>query len=159
MPVEMIGWIAPRISSEIIDLKEYFDTSLELEKSLSSFSDFWFSGGNVFVLRKAMKRSGLDTLITGNALPEHFVYGGYSAGCCVLSHTLEAYQEASKTNERPHEEQADTIWEGLGVLECAFMPHFKSDHAESTSIHKEIRYSFENNIPYKTFRDADVLII
>ena len=39
------------------------------------------------------------------------------------------------------------------------LPHYKSDHPESEDIDKEVEYCDKNNIPYKTLRDGEVMIL
>ena len=46
---------------------------------------------------------------------DNFVYGGYSAGGCVLSKTLTPYQVASDSTDLPYPKQREVIWDGLGV--------------------------------------------
>jgi dipeptidase E len=60
------------------------------------------SGGNVFVLRQAMKLSGLDQILITKSEHDNFVYGGYSAGCCVLSKMLTPCQVASDAADLPY---------------------------------------------------------
>lgn len=171
----MIGenddWLEEHIASDVemlkeldldvrvVDLKEYFGKQEELQNMLSHLSGVWLSGGNVFVLRQAMKLSGFDSIITSGSLPDNFVYSGYSAACCVLSPTLEPYREASNPLAMPYAELKETIWDGLGVLDFAYMPHFKSEHSESASIDAEIKYCIENGIPYRGYMDGEVLIL
>ena len=97
---KMDDWLYDHVSEDIrsleemdlnvgvINLKEYFDSPTELIQTLSALSGLWVSGGNVFVLRQAMNLSGLDFIMCNDSLGENFVYGGYSAACCVLSPTL-----------------------------------------------------------------------
>ena len=54
--------------------------------------------------------------------------------------------------------QKEIIWDGLGLTNFAFMPHYQSDHPESGEIEKEIEICKSHNIPYKAVRDGDVLI-
>lgn len=51
------------------------------------------------------------------------------------------------------------IWEGLGLIDYAFLPHYDSDHPESADIDKEVAYCTENQIPFKTVRDGEVILI
>lgn len=141
------------------DLREYFYDEKRLQNALQELAGLWICGGNVFVLRQAMKLSGLDKIVLSEELPKNFVYGGYSAGCCVLSPTLRAYSQVDKPDVKPYPEAPDTIWEGLGVLDFCYMPHYKSDHSETEEVDKEIDYCREQNIPFKTFRDGEVLFI
>ncbi|MDZ4255972.1 MAG: hypothetical protein U1C71_00015, partial [archaeon] len=48
---------------EILDLRDYFSKPKKLEKKCSEFGVFWVRGGNAFVLRQAMHKSGFDVLV------------------------------------------------------------------------------------------------
>lgn len=147
------------LDATVLDLKDYFDKPPEeLENLLNSLAGLWISGGNVFVLRQAMMLSGLDKIILEKNKDEDFVYGGYSAGCCVLSESLLSYQIASDPKETPYSGLDSTIWAGLGLIDFAFMPHYQSSHSESDQIDEEIEYCKSNNISYKPVKDGDVLI-
>ena len=141
------------------DLREYFGADGEIERALADYSGVWLSGGNVFVLRQAMRLSGLDRFVCGGRARVDFTYGGYSAACCVLSPSLEPFARVDDPTVRPYAEAKETIWGGLGVLEFAFMPHFRSNHSESSLIEAEVAFCVENDIAYRTFRDGEVLII
>ena len=86
-----------------------------------------------------------------------FIYGAYSAGCCILSPSLKGLQIVDNPEDKPYK-YTETIWEGLGILNYAFLPHYDSDHHESADIDKEIRYCIENKVPFKAFRDGEVEI-
>lgn len=145
------------IEAVLLDLKEYFGRKEELQKVLDTLGGVWVRGGNTFVLRQAMKLSGFDDLITSMERKD-FLYAGYSAGICVLAPSLRALQQVDDPNQKPYGEH-EVIWEGLGLLDYIILPHYKSDHPESADIDKEVAFCEQNNIPYKTLRDGEVLII
>jgi dipeptidase E len=161
------GWIASDMSDlkavglqvERFDLREFFGAGNDIERALADYSGVWLSGGNVFVLRQAMRLSGLDDLICDGRVHVDFTYGGYSAACCVLSPTLEPFARVDDPTAPPYAEAKETIWDGLGVLDFAFMPHFRSNHSESTLIEAEVAFCVERDLAYRTFRDGEVLII
>jgi len=105
-----------------------------------------------------MELSGLDELLKGLRGSSDFLYAGYSAAGCVLASNLKAYEIVDKV-DTPYSELKDVIWDGLGFVDFAFMPHWKSDHPESANIEKEIAYCKQNNISYKAIRDGEVIII
>jgi dipeptidase E len=142
-----------------LDLRDFFASDMEIGPVISELGGIWISGGNVFVLRQAMKLSGLDAWLLSARVPEGFVYGGYSAACCVLAPSLNAYAIVDDPSVHPYEQNAKTIWDGLGLLDFAFMPHFQSQHPESRLIDQEIAYCEEHGIAYRTFRDGEVLIL
>lgn len=144
----------------MIDLKNYFNKKDELKKKLEEIGAIFISGGNVFVLRQAMKLSGLDEILTEfKNTNQDFLYAGYSAAGCVLFSDLKAYPIVDDSTDTPYEGLKEVIWEGLGFVDFAFMPHFDSDHPESEAISKEIEFCQQNNIPYKPIRDGEVIII
>jgi dipeptidase E len=144
---------------EILDLKDYFGKKDKLKNKLDTLGSVFISGGNVFVLRQAMKLSGFDEILKVFSNRNDFVYAGYSAACCVLSPDLKPYEIVDDSTDTPYAGQKEVIWEGLGVIDYAFLPHWDSDHPESEDIDKEIEFCKKNNIKYKAIRDGEVIII
>lgn len=142
---------------ELVDLRNYFGKQDELKKKLAELGAIFISGGNVFVLRQAMKLSGLDDILK-ELLNTDFLYAGYSAAGCVLAPDLKG-MELVDPLDTPYKEQKEILWDGLGFVDFRFMPHWDSNHPESADIDKEIAYCKENNIPYKAIRDGEVIII
>lgn len=144
---------------QLLNLRDYFGKADALREKLNELGGVWISGGNVFVLRQAMRLSGLDTILHELSEQKDFVYGGYSAAGCVLSERLDAYKIVDDATDTPYPELKEVLWDGIGFLQYAFLPHYDSDHPESSDIEKEIKYCTDNHIPYKTLRDGEVLII
>ena len=106
-----------------------------------------------------MKLSGFDNILQTLLDRKDFLYAGYSAGACVLAPSLEAYKFVDDSKDTPYLELKEVLFDGLGILDFAFMPHYDSDHPESEAIAKEIEYCIKNKILFKAFRDGEVLII
>ena len=146
------------LEPEVLDLKDYFNKKEELKTKLSEFAGVFIRGGNTFVLRAAMKLSGFDQIITQikenpqTKQEKGFIYSGYSAGICILAKLF-------NPDANNHKIANQTIWEGLGFLTYMILPHYDSDHPESADIEKEVKYCKDNNLPYKTLRDGEVIII
>ncbi len=143
---------------EELDLKNYFGKKADLKCKLGELDMLWVSGGNTFILRQAMRFSGFDELVAELSARANFVYGGYSAGCCVLSPTLKGLQIVDDPKDFPYQGIQETIWEGLGLIDYAFLPHYDSDHPESADIDKEVAYCTAQGIPFKTVRDGEVIV-
>lgn len=143
---------------EVLDLKKYFGNFDKLKKDLSRFGLLWVIGGNVFLLRKAMKLSGIDKWLLERKNDESLVYAGYSAGVCVLSPSLKGMEIVDDPKVKARGYNDTTIWQGIGIISCAFAPHYKSDHPESEKVDKEIEYYIENKIPFRALRDGEVII-
>ena len=140
---------------EILDLKKYFKDSKKLYEDLKQYNSFCVIGGNVFVLRQAMKLSGFDKYLCDN-ISNNMLYVGYSAGCCVLAKNLNGYQIVDQPIN-PYNDN-DVIYEGIGLIDYNIAPHYKSKHKESELIEKLVEYMDNNNIVYKTLKDGEVII-
>ncbi len=144
---------------EIVDLRDYFNKQSELEEKISEFGVIWVRGGNLFVLRKAMRLSGFDNILEKLVEKDNILYGGYSAGVCVLAPTLKGMDLLDDPNVKPYKDQSEIIWDGLGILNYSVIPHYQSDHAESESAEKAVEYMIENKLLFKVLKDGEVIII
>ncbi|MEC5423543.1 Type 1 glutamine amidotransferase-like domain-containing protein [Virgibacillus sp. C22-A2] len=107
-----------------------------------------------------MRLSGFDEIVKKYYKDnKNILYGGYSAGVCILGPTLKGIHFADDPNQKPFGEEYQTIWDGLHILEYAIAPHYKSDHPESEDIDKYIEYMINNRIPFKALKDGEVIII
>lgn len=142
-----------------LDLRDYFGKANQLEDLISNNNVVWINGGNTFILRKAMKLSGFDKIITGLLTEDKIVYGGFSAAVVVLHKDLHGLDITDDPNQVPNGYPSKTVWDGLGLLDFSVAVHYESDHPESHLTDQEIEYYKEHNIPYKTLRDGEVILI
>jgi len=142
---------------EILDLQKYFNKREKLRKKIKEFGVIWVRGGNTFVLRQAMKLSGFDVILK-SMLNKDVLYGGYSAGICVLGPTLKGLSIVDNPRVKPYGKKYKTIWDGLGIINYTIEPHYKSDHPESKLISKEVEYLIKNKMLFKALRDGEVII-
>lgn len=145
------------IDVELLDLMKYFGAKAELQAKLADLAGVWVRGGNTFVLRQAMRLSGFDESLLELALDDFF-YGGYSAGVCVLAPSLDGLQHVDDPTARPYSD-GEVIWQGLGLIDYLILPHYKSDHPESSEIDGEVDYCVEQGIPFRTLRDGEVIVL
>lgn len=144
---------------ERFDLRNYFDDHLRLEQDIRKYGAIWVSGGNVFVLRQAMQLSGFDKLLTNLAQDDGLLYGGYSAGICVLAPSLKGLELVDSTTNKPYGDKVNLIWEGLNLVPYAIVPHFKSDHPESAKVDKVVAFYEKEGVEYKLLKDGEVIVI
>jgi dipeptidase E len=147
------------LNVEVLDLRDYFHRREKLRKKMNEFGVFWVRGGNTFVLRQAMKLSGFDVILKDMSKRKDILYGGYSAGICVLSPTLKSIEIMDDPRARPYGKKSKVIWEGLGIVDYAIVPHYKSNHPESKLAGKAVEYLIENKVPFKALRDGEVIIM
>lgn len=144
---------------EALDLKDYFYKENELQEKMKQFGSVWVSGGNTFVLRQAMQLSGFDNIMKAYAVRPDFLYAGYSAGICILSTSMHYLLIVDKPYDYPYPEIQETIWEGLGFFDYAFLPHYDSEHPETKDIAKSVQYCIDHKILFKALRDGEVIIV
>lgn len=157
---EIDGLATLGLHPEELDLRDYFGKQEELAVSVRDIDYFWVRGGNVFMLRRAFRQSGFDTIISELLLSDSVAYGGFSAGVCVLAPTLRGVELVDPKDEvlaTGYEKKV--IWEGLGLLKYSVAPHYRSDHPESADIDRCVAYFETNNMPYRTLRDGEVIIV
>jgi len=141
-----------------LDLRKYFGKVNELRLKIKEYGLVWVRGGNCFVLRRAMQESGFDEIIKEYRNRDELVYGGYSAGVCVITPTLKGIELVDDAEILPEGYKNQTIWDGIGLINYCFAPHYHSDHPESEVMNKTIQYFTDNKILFKALKDGEVLI-
>ncbi len=154
---ELLGDLG--FKAEEIDLRDYFSKEDELKATLSHFDAIWVRGGNVFLLRRAFRQSGLDTILKDLLEKDQIAYGGYSAGVCILSPTLKGLESVDKPYEVTMSYDEKVIWNGLDILPYSVAPHYKSNHPESAQVDKCVAYFEKYKMPFKTLTDGEVIVI
>lgn len=144
--------------TQILDLRNYFNKEDELRSCLQDYNSFYVLGGNVFVLRQAMKLSGFDNYLNDISKLDNYLYAGFSAGICVLAKDLHGIHLADKPEKDPYN-YGNIIWDGIGIIDYMPVPHFDTpEHPESHLMYDVVKYLQDNNLPYQTLRDGDVII-
>ena len=141
---------------KIIDLKKYFGNSIKLIQDLNDFKAVCIMGGNVFVLRKAMELSGFDNFLINNRNNNQMLYLGYSAGICILGKTLSGLDIVCNPINPYNDSPAN--YTGLGLIDYAIAPHYKSNHKSSELIDKVVEYYDCKKINYKSLKDGEVIL-
>ena len=141
---------------ELMDLRHYFNQRNALKRKIKQFGVIWVRGGNCFVLRQAMRLSGFDNILRSLVGVDDVLYGGYSAGICVLSSSLKGLELVDDAKQNPYNQPV--IWDGLGIFDYSIVPHYKSDHPESEGMNKVIEYYIKNKILFIALKDGEVII-
>lgn len=131
---ELLALCSLQLCPAELDLRRYAGEPAALTARLAGYGALWVRGGNVFVLRHALHRSGGDTVVTGALARDTLAYAGYSAGPCVLAPSLRGLEAVDDAGAVPRIYGASPIFDGLGVLDYAIVPHYRSpDHPESAA--------------------------
>ena len=143
-----------------LDLRGYFGQERRLRRDLAGVSMAWLRGGNVFMLRYALYRSGADVMFQDLLAADSLVYAGYSAGPCVLSPSLRGLELVDDADAVTRVYGAPPVWEGLALLGEAFVPHYGSPgHPETAAMERVVTRYRAEGIAYRTLRDGQALLV
>jgi dipeptidase E len=122
---------------------------------LARYDLIWVRGGNTFVLRRVFADSGADEALTALLRDDALVYGGYSAGACILASDLSDLQQVDDISVVSAPNTT-----GLGLLDRPFVPHVASPgHPETGAcdeVSAELRRRGED---HWALSDGDVLVV
>ena len=145
-----------------IDLRDYFSDQKKLPKNLAKYSTFWLAGGNTFLLRRALRQSGLEPILGDLVRKNQVVLGGESAGAIIVGPTLRGAEDEWSDEDSPHfisdGYDKDIIWEGLDYIQYVPVPHYQSGDYGPV-IDKYIKDLERKSVPFKTMTDDQAIII
>ena len=144
-----------------LDLRDFFDQPQDAVRSaLERFPAVWARGGNAFMLRYALARSGADSALVSLLQRDAIVYAGYSAGPCVLAPSLRGLEHCDFPQHVTEVWGDQPVWEGLGILNHAFVPHVDSPgHFETEACGIVAEHYRATGTPHRTLRDGQVLVV
>lgn len=146
------------LDAQELDLRAYFGDPDSLRQRLAVFDLVWVMGGNSFVLRRAMRASGFDTVIRELLEADAIAYGGYAAGAVVAGPSLRGHELMDDPWELPEGYDDPLIWHGLGLTPFAIVPHFRSRHPEAASAEKVVSYMRARRTRFRAISDGEVIV-
>ena len=157
---ELAGLARLGFDAAELDLRDYFGRGPGLRHDLAGTGLAWLRGGNVFLLRYALSRSGADVIFRDLLAADALVYAGYSAGACVLSPSLDGLEAVDDDAAVRRVYGAEPVRDGLGLLAEAFVPHYRSPgHPETAAIERVVARYQADGIAYRALRDRQALLI
>jgi len=141
-----------------VDLRAHFDDAASLRHRLAGFDLVWVMGGNSFVLRRAMKQSGFDTIIRDMLDADAIAYGGYAAGAVVAGPSLRGLELMDDPFEVPEGYDEPLVWSGLGLTPFAIVPHYQSRHPEAAAAEKVVSYMRARRTRFRAISDGEVIV-
>jgi dipeptidase E len=152
-------WHSIGIKPTEIDLRPYFRKS-GAEKLFKKHNFVWLAGGNVFLLRRALKYSGINKFLGDAVRKNEVILGGESAGAIIMGPTLK-YSEAEEDEDSPHYipngYDKEVIWSGLDLVGYVPVPHYKTPGY--IGIDEYIQNLEKAGIPHKKMTDDQAIII
>jgi dipeptidase E len=152
-------WSSIGLEPTEIDLRPYFHKD-GAEKLLEKQPFVWLAGGNVFLLRRALRYSGIDKFLGDAVLKNEIVLGGESAGAIIMGPTLkysETEEDEDSPNYVPKPYEKEVIWEGLDLISYVPVPHYKT--LGYIGINEYIANLEKEKIPHKKMTDDQAIII
>lgn len=142
-----------------LDLRAHFDAPRTLESALANVRLVWAVGGNAFLLRRAMRQSGLDRLLPSRVREGTLIYGGWSAGAVVAGPDLDGIELMDDPAVTADGYVTAVVREGLGLVDFTIVPHYRSEHSEAEAAEKAAVFREERGLPYRTLRDGEVIVV
>jgi dipeptidase E len=146
-------------SCEELDLRSYFDASDALRARLASYDLVFAVGGNTFVLARAMTESGFGAAIREQLAENRIVYGGYSAGACIVGPDLDGCHLIDEPDAVADGYSRDVRPESLGLVPWRIVPHWRSEHEESPRAELAVAHLLEAGLPFQTLRDGQAFVV
>jgi len=148
------------IEADELDLRDFFGEEERLREVLSRYGLVWAVGGNAFVLRRAMRASGLDLVAKERVEDGTLVWAGFSAGAVVVTPTLAGIEIVDDPTEIPDGyEGIEVVWDGLGLVDFSIAPHYRSEHPESRLIEEVVVWFEAERMPHRTVRDGEAIVV
>jgi dipeptidase E len=146
-----------------IDLRKYFTSQVNWEQELNKYTAVWLAGGNVFLLRRALRYSGLDIFLGNKVRRNEIIMGGESAGAIIMGPTLMHSEMESEDHEDspayvPDGYQKEVVWSGLNFISYIPVPHYR-DLEYGNEIDEYIRRLDQNSLPHKELTNDQAIII
>jgi dipeptidase E len=151
---EMRALAGAGLSPVELDLRDYYAETTALLESLAGLDMVWATGGNVFVLRQALKRSHFDELLSARVHDDTLAYGGCSAGACVCAPTLRGIDLIDNAYSA-----GDPVFDGLGLVNYSIAPHVGADGEVGDAIARLVAYFERVGMPYRALRDGQAIVI
>jgi dipeptidase E len=151
---EMRALASAGLSPIELDLRGYYGDPAALAAVVAAVDMVWGTGGNVFVLRKALKLSGLDELLRVRLREDSLAYGGCSAGACVCGPTLRGIDVIDNARAA-----GEPMFDGLGLVDYSIAPHAGACGEAGEAIARLVTYFQKAKMPYRALRDGQAIVV
>jgi len=155
---KLVDYTAYGLEPFELDLRNYFTDNSRLIDVLKGVGLVWLSGGNTFILRRALAQSGLDKWLVANLKNDTVAYGGSSAGAIIPTPSLHGTEHGDEPNSVPAGYSSDIIWEGLNLVPFYVIPHYDSDWFGGDAAAME-RHMKNEQLTYNLLRDGEAIVV
>lgn len=146
--------------AEELDIRDYAPSPDALEHALRTFDCVWVRGGNTFVLRAQLARTGADDVLERLVRNGDLAYAGYSAGTAVATPTLTGLDVTDDPSDVLATCGIETVWTGLGLVDFAIVPHGGGSVLEDpAATARTIAILTKERIPFRVLSDQQVVVV
>lgn len=146
--------------AEELDIRDYAPSPDSLEHALRTFDCVWVRGGNTFVLRAQLARTGADDVLERLVRNGDLAYAGYSAGAAVATPTLTGLDVTDDPSDVLATCGIETVWTGLGLVDFAIVPHGGGSVLEDpAATARTIAVLTAAQIPFRVLSDQQVVVV
>ena len=147
---DLVGYMEQLgLEVEAVDLRDYNDAE-SLKKKLAGHDITWAMGGNTFVLRYEMRRSGFEKIIK-ELLEAGIVYGGDSAGALAAGLSIGGIELADEPQFAE-----EVIEDGLELVPFVVLPHL--DNPEFADVVPIVRELHQGRNELVELKDSQAVI-
>lgn len=155
-----VAWFREHgLAAEALDLRAYFGAAGRLAADLADVRLVWATGGNAFLLRRAMAGSGLDAILRERLGRGDLIYGGWSAGAVVACPDLRGIELMDDPGVIAPGYAEAPVWEGLGLIDHWIVPHYRSDHPEAPAAERVVARFRKEGLPFHPLRDGEAILV
>jgi dipeptidase E len=157
---EVHAWFRSRgLQTSDLDLRSFFGGGGAVEHALDRVDLVWATGGNAFLLLRAIRQSGLEAPLKRRLKENSLAYGGWSAGACVAGATLRGVHLMDEPYAVGDGYEPKPQWDAMRLVDYAIVPHFRSDHPESALAERAAAWLTRRALPFRTLRDGESIIM
>lgn len=144
------------LSATELDLRNHFGKQSDWSAYLNKYDAVWMGGGNTFVLRRALAKTGIDTFLGKEVRDGKLAYGGESAGAIMATPDFTGVQFGDDPDILPEGYTEQTPWEGLGFVDYDIVPHYQSEWEGAEAMVQALHKAHKR---FKTLTNQQVIVI
>ena len=114
------------VDGEELDLRDHLDDPDGVRQRLLTCGAIWLRGGNVFLVRGLLARTGGDHAIAQLVRADQLVLAGYSVAPAIVGPSLRGFELVDDPTVVVRVAGLEPIWDGLGLLPQVVVPHCDS---------------------------------
>jgi dipeptidase E len=142
-----------------LDLRSYFEDFEGLRNRLDTYELIWVTGGNSFVLSRAMTQARFGQAASKALEDGRLVYAGYSAGTCIVAPDLEGIHLMDEADALPDGYPKDVPTTTLGWVPWRIVPHWRSQHPGAPLAELAVEHLLHNGLAFRTLRDGQAIVV